>query len=212
MKLPSHWTSRYVRNRLLQIAYRFINRFSPQVSRRIIPHLSVLIKPHFVGLEIGAGASTIWFARRCYHLSSIEHSEKWHRKVQDWIKKKKLEPKVTLYFAELASPGIPNPYLGAIKKIPNGSLDFVLVDGKYRDAVALASTNKIKSGGLLIIDDVHRYLPRVIPSSAPFARSNLAGCASDLWREFEELTASWEQVWRSDGIQDTVIFIKPIGD
>ena len=75
----------------------------------------------------------------------------------------------------------------------------------------LASTNKLKSGGLLIIDDVHRYLPRVIPSSAPFARSNLVGCASDLWREFKELTASWEQVWRSDGVQDTVIFIKPIG-
>ena len=45
------------------------------------------------------------------------------------------------------------------KGVKNKSLDFILIDGKIRDFSTLESIPKIKSGGMLIIDNFQRYLP-----------------------------------------------------
>ena len=171
--------------------------------------LSSLIRKDAIGLEMGSGCSTVWFAERCAQLLSIEHSQFWHDRVLHWLKSENLDSRVSLVLAALKGENERNPYLDALNRIPDNSLDFVVVDGKYRDAVALASLKKLKLGGFIVVDDSHRYLPRRKPSSAPFSRRESDGYASVLWKEFAIATTNWEQLWRSDGVQDTVIYIKP---
>jgi len=62
--------------------------------------------------------------------------------------------------------------------LPESSLDFILIDGKKRDSCALAALPRIKPGGIIIVDDVHRYIARTKPSHAPFARDMPNGNAS----------------------------------
>ena len=175
-----------------------------------MPLLSSMIRGDAIGLEIGAGNSTVWLARRCARLLSIEHSKIWHDRVLLWLKSERLDRRVSLFLASLEGNYGRNPYLDALYRIPDNSLDFVVIDGKQRDVVALESLSKLKMGGFLLIDDSHRYLPRREPSSAPFSRGESDGYASDLWEKFAIETSNWECLWRSDGVQDTVIYIKPI--
>ena len=207
--ITTHRNLSYVYNRIRQIVSRRVHRFCPRVAWTILPRLSSLIKKDAVGLEIGAGNSTVWYARRCARLLSIEHSKLWHDKVLLWLKSEYLDSKVTLFLAPLEGKNDRSPYLDTLYQIPDNSLDFVVIDGKYRDFVALGCLSKLKTGGFLLIDDSHRYLPRREPSSAPFARRESEGYASALWEKFAMTTTNWQRLWYSDGVQDTVIYIKP---
>ena len=95
-------------------------------------------------------------------------------------------------------------------KLKNGSLDFVLVDGIDRGKCAVTSLEKLKPGGILVIDDVHRYLPS--ESRAPLARTLNDGPVDEDWQEFLNRTMDWEYIWTSNGVKDTVIYHKPVED
>jgi predicted O-methyltransferase YrrM len=77
------------------------------------------------------------------------------------------------------------PYINAITSIEDNSLDFVLVDGKQRAQCALASLMKLRPGGILIVDDVHRYFPAEssLPMLASFAGTNRTKCGLRLPKE-----------------------------
>ena len=68
-----------------------------------------------------------------------------------------------------------NPaYVQVVKRFEKNSLDFVLVDGMYRDAYANWFV-RIRPGGLLIIDNANWYLPSNSgsPNSRTFVRGQL---------------------------------------
>ena len=50
-------------------------------------------------------------------------------------------------------------YSKFINTFSDESVDFCLVDGKYRDLCADKMVPKIRKAGFLIVDNVNRYLP-----------------------------------------------------
>jgi hypothetical protein len=209
MRPIRHLTPRYIWSRFLWKTYHRRYPFAPYLNAEITQNLDHLIRPDSQGLETGSGSSTIWFAERCGHLISIEHDAIWAKRVSDWLTERGLSEKFAVKLCERGPEGTPASYVDTIMNLPESSLDFILIDGKKRDSCALAALPRIKPGGIIIVDDVHRYITRKEPSHAPFARDIPSGNGSSKWDEFSEITQNWSCMWKSDGVSDTAVWTKP---
>jgi len=125
-------------------------------------------------VEFGTGRSTIWLAARCEHLMAIEHDSHWYRKVKDKLAKNNLtnvdlrlipldhaigEPEKEIYD--------PTPsYVAILDEIPPESLDIAIIDGAYRTTCVKAVIQKMRTGGMLLVDDAERW-DRGNPIPAP---------------------------------------------
>ena len=130
------------------------------------------------GIEFGCGVSTVWLARRCGRLVSVEHDPEWYaatlgrlRSIEASNVDLRLCPTGAEYVAAAEDPG---PF------------DFALVDGKRRAAVAPRIARSISPGGLLVLDNADRY------------------DGSPEWAPFREVVSDWtcfrtsNGVWRTD--------------
>ena len=80
--------------------------------------LECSIKKNHVGFEWGACRSTLWFARRCKHITSVEHKDLQKFNITD---------------CDLILARDKETYITLIDGFKDENLDFVLVDGLYRD-------------------------------------------------------------------------------
>lgn len=155
-----HWTPRYIINRLVLMNYERNNPNSPWLTHFMVDLLDTWLCSTDVGLEFGSGRSTIWFAKRVKHLISVEHDPEWYAKVNKQLHMlgEPISERVDyrLLQVEKAKPET-SEYVKVFEEIKNESLDFCLVDGMARDYCALASIDKLKSGGILIIDNINWY-------------------------------------------------------
>jgi predicted O-methyltransferase YrrM len=205
-----HWSPAYLFNRLRERLYRRLHPDLPWLSPEAVRILSENLRSSDVGLEFGAGRSTIWFAQRVGYLTSVEHNPDWHRRVSTQARSLGLTNLTCLLVPsedQAAAPLSGGGYVRAAERFADGSLDFILVDGILRDACANACLDKLRSGGLFILDDAHRYLPS--ESKSPYARSLEDGPASPAWERFYAAVRLWNCLWTSNGVSDTVIFYKP---
>ena len=161
------------------------------------------------GFEWGSGRSTVWFAEKVEQLTTIEHNAEWARTVAHLLVEKNLRGKVELLTISTIENSGTYDYVDAVDSISNDSLDFCLVDGKLRDRCALKALEKLRSGGVLIVDNVERYLPRSCPTNSPNSRNNSRGHQSEMWKEFSEKVSDWRHIWSSNGIFDTALWVKP---
>jgi predicted O-methyltransferase YrrM len=160
------------------------------------------VKSSDVVLEFGSGRSTAWLAERAKQVISVEHDAEWHGKVT----------------ADLAKLGLTNvqqhlcagdEYLSIFSQLGPESVDLVLDDGMQRDRVALECVSRLVPGGLLVIDDAARYLPRDVEGGRrSVSPTRNRSYASDEWHAFGERTRAWRRFWFSNGVTDTVIFLK----
>jgi predicted O-methyltransferase YrrM len=197
-----HWTLHYLIDRTRERAYRLTHPGLPWLAPLAIQLLEAYLKPTDAGLEFGSGRSTLWFARRVASLTSVEHNPVWYRTISDALK----TGGIRNVCYQLIEGGSNPAYAQAAEGFADNSLDFVLVDGIQRDDCANAVRSKIRPGGLLILDDAHRYLPS--DSIAPYARRPDQGAASPAWQQFLEAAAAWRCLWTGNGVSDTAIFIK----
>ena len=204
-----HWTPRYLYNRFKLFLYEIKHPNHPWLPQQANAILSSWLRKTDVGLEWGSGRSTIWFAKRAAHLTSVEHDPIWYEKVKkDLANANVTNTKVYCDKTPLKDEEIENnPYVKIADNFLDNSLDFVLVDGIFRSECALRVLRKIKLGGLLIIDNVNWYLPST--SSAPNSRTEQNGAASQRWELLAELLKGWRCIWTSNGVTDTAIWIKP---
>jgi len=168
--------------------------------------LETWLRPTDIGLEFGSGRSTNWFASRIGHLTSVEDNPEWYQRVRNQIKNKSVE---YLLFEDGSSNSAGSNYVNAAKQMSQNSLDFCLIDGAARDHCALVCLDKLKVGGILIIDNVERYIPHEPKTSSPNARSLHDGYASDVWAEVGTRIKSWRCIWTTNGIYDTALWVKP---
>lgn len=130
----------------------------PWLVPAAIAYIEQELRPEFVGFEWGSGRSTLWFARRVCHITSVEGRRAWFDEVTRWLTKDGLAERVTLHLAEVTSehnfpPVEIERYAGVIDSVVDGSLDFIVVDGHFREACLRRVANKLRAGGLLIIDN-----------------------------------------------------------
>jgi predicted O-methyltransferase YrrM len=212
MRTIKHLTPRYICNRINRLVYEKTHSDMPWLTKTANLILSSYLKPDDIGLEFGSGRSTIWLAKRISHLTSIENNRKWYNYVSERISKEGFAGRISLYLKETDVEGgskeaVDSEYVTVVRQFEKEQLDFVLVDGVYRSACANSVIDYIRDGGLLIIDDSHRYLPS--NSKSPGARSYNQGPVSKEWEKFYDMVFCWRFIWTSNGVSDTAFYFKP---
>lgn len=98
--------------------------------------------------EWGAGASTVWLARRAGSVVSVEHDPDWLAVLQ-----RQTQPfgNVTLLHRERAN----GAYVDEIA-CQEGRFDLIVVDGRDRIACLAAARAHLAPGGLIVFDDSGR--------------------------------------------------------
>jgi predicted O-methyltransferase YrrM len=206
----SHWTSTYLADRLKQVAYQLRHPDAPWIAAPMIELLEQLLQRTDRGLEWGSGRSTLWFARRVDGLISIEDNALWAGKVDSMLTAQGLRARVDLRLVPIedGNRSAGSAYVTSATAIAPESLDFVLVDGDLRDHCATVAITRLKPGGLLIVDNIERYIPRKGPTRAPNARREEDGFASPEWRHWANDVSDWRSVWTTDGVSDTALWLK----
>lgn len=210
MRTFRHWSLRYVTDRLGAMWHVYRHPGRPWITRAAHDILASFLRKTDVGLEFGSGRSTVWFARRVAHLTSVEHDPAWHQRVNALLASAHLANVESHLFPtqDTESSGTGSDYVKVAQHCADASLDFVLVDGIHRALCALFAMDKVRPGGLLIIDNVNWFLPS--DSRAP-ASVRSASELSDDWNAVHQRLSAWRRIWTSDGVTDTAIFFKPHG-
>jgi predicted O-methyltransferase YrrM len=109
--------------------------------------LEGVLHPKSKVLEFGSGMSTLWLARRCAFVNSVEHDEEWASKVTSLARARGLTSlKVDSFRGD--DPRYSNP--------PNcrpRSFDLVIVDGIARPECAQASLGLVTPSGSIYLDN-----------------------------------------------------------
>ena len=102
-------------------------------------------QPNWVVFEHGGGMSTIWWAQRVRHVTTIEASPEWHAKVLKELEARSIE-NVTL---ELRNG---DSYTD-LTAFADESFDCVVIDGHARDLVARDAFRIVRRPGVLYLDN-----------------------------------------------------------
>lgn len=189
---------------MLRSCFEFNHRDSPWLTKHSIEIIEQHLNAKSTGFEWGSGRSTIWFAQRVKTIHSAEHDKHWFKNVSNEIARKTLL-NVTINMIPLnVRQG--GDYVHAFDTLIPPP-DFILVDGKLRDLCALRSLNLLKPGGMLIVDNINRFLPS--DSRSPESVPKFDKPSSENWAKFDQITSNWCKVWTCDGITDTALFFKP---
>ncbi len=117
--------------------------------------------------EYGAGASTVWLARRAGEVHSVEHDGEWAERVRELLAG---APGVTLHTVA-ATPATAatqvrsgrvghtdldfGDYVATIDRV-GGRFDLIVVDGRARNDALRHSLDHLADGGLIVFDDIKR--------------------------------------------------------
>jgi predicted O-methyltransferase YrrM len=206
----SHLTPRYLLDRARAWANEVRDPAAPWLTADAVAVLRTALRAHDRGLEWGSGRSTAWLSRRTGGLVSVEHSAEWLRQVEIDLKRRRIANVDQRYAAVAVAEGDPAAaavYIAAAGNLEPESLDFVLVDGLYRAECTRRALVLLKPGGLLILDNAERYVPRA--SRSPEALGKIAQPAAE-WSDVLERLADWRLIWTSNGVTDTAIWIRAL--
>lgn len=195
----------FVYSVIRQIVFERNHPLHPWITPDMVNILKNLLNPNDIGFEFGSGNSTVWFAKNTKYIFSVEHNLEWFETVNMMLKNNKLLAKSKLFFVKN------DDYVKPILKIKNKSLDYCFVDGIFRDACILESIPKLKSGGILIVDNVDNYFPKnKLSISVRYKRNNFSKTVSKIkMKKIYKILSNWRCVWTTSGIQDTALWIKP---
>jgi len=100
--------------------------------------------------EYGAGASTVWLARRAATVVSVEHDAEWHRRCGELVGS--YGNARVLWRDRSADPAA---YRDAIDAVP-GAFDLIVVDGRDRAACLARAVERLAPDGIILFDDSGR--------------------------------------------------------
>jgi hypothetical protein len=204
-----HWTPRYVVDRVNVLVYEETHRTMPWLNAQANHILDGMLRKNDVALEWGSGRSTRWIAAHVGQLTSVEHDRAWY----DDVTKELAQTGITNVKYEYRS-GPPESddaratdYVRIADSFAAGSLDFVLVDGSARDYCAESALDKVKVGGVLVVDDSQWFFD--YPTRAPFSRQG-KGPSTEAWSAVWDVLRHWRIIWTTNGKKDTAIFVRPM--
>jgi len=97
-------------------------------------------------LEFGSGNSTLFFAKRLGHVTTIEHDIEWYDRL-----KQKLPGNVEMFHFDSERSG----FISSISNIKH-TFDIIFIDGIHRVECCYFASNHLKEGGVVILDDSER--------------------------------------------------------
>jgi predicted O-methyltransferase YrrM len=205
----AHWTPRYIRDRIRLSLWQRAHPGAPWLTADAVAALGTLLRPTDVLVEFGSGRSTAWFARRLSagKVASVEHHAEWFAKVQGDLRAAGLGNVVYRQAPADAAGYVATAEAALAEASPDGRADVILNDGIVRDAVAVWSLGKVRPGGMIIVDNVQRYLP--CESGSPAAIGAGSRPINADWQRFADATAGWRQLWTDNGIENTAFFFAP---
>ena len=183
---------RYTARRVAYKLYEWRHPDEPWIAQGAVRFCEQNLDRSMSAIEMGSGRSTSWFAARVGRLTSVEHDARWYETVRSRIAS---SPNVSYRLVpldhSLEEPTRPHydplpRYVAVFGEFPDSSLDFVVIDGHYRQACVLAGAPKLRSGGLLLVDNTDR-LPLsewCVPSSWPVVHQseNVMG-QTTIWKK-----------------------------
>ena len=218
-----HWTVQYLRYRLQAAIRAALRPEEPSLTPQAVRELDRRLTHHMVGVEWGSGNTTRFFARRTRHLTSFETDTSYYHWVAGTLRAERLD--------NVDYRLIPHDFEGetdeqamhrnaivqAAYAFGDETLDYALVDSAPRGCLCRGLAPKIKRGGLLILDNANWYLrppPEVHPPAPGTVIATIGTPGSaipnhECWPAFARLTADWDARWSSNGIQMTLILVKP---
>jgi predicted O-methyltransferase YrrM len=199
-RLRKALSPRYVFSKVRATVYELRHPNHPWITKDAIDWLTRNLRKEHRGFEWGSGNGTRWFAHQTASIVSVEHHAEWAERVKEQLAKERLTNVDYRVVTE-------DRYLDIIGEFPDGTFDYVVVDGLFRDEALARSIPKVRAGGFIIFDNVNWYLPS--KSTTPHSRSFADGASSPLFAESYEKLKSWRVEWTANGINDTAIFIKP---
>jgi hypothetical protein len=131
--------------------------------------------------EYGSGGSTLFWLKHGALLTSIEHDKAWYDLLQQqYIGKASVDYRLVppeFISSDNVNPSVPDgygsgdkqfaqctfrSYASQIDEFPDEFFDLVLVDGRARPSCIKHAHNKVKIGGILVLDNSDRkyYLER----------------------------------------------------
>lgn len=119
----------------------------PWLNITVIAFLQKIITKDFRILELGAGASTAWFAKRAEYVLSYESNKEWFDNVIEELKKAGLKNCKLIFDPTYPKNGI---------RDLRGQFDLILIDGRGRVKNAAVTMAHVKPGGYLMLDDSQR--------------------------------------------------------
>ena len=212
--LKAHWTPRYFAARARQEIDRVLNPDAPWIPALARGWLEKSLTGAERGIEWGSGRSTVWLASRLASLVSVEESPTWYDRVGAMLASARTN-NVHLVLAPARDADGDDggeeagarrqKYLLPESNLKAGAFQFALVDGCLRAHCSLQATHLISPGGLLVLDDSHRYLPGgpCLPGGCG------AGFPSELWETFAQRVAGWEEIHFTDGVGRLTVWRRP---
>jgi predicted O-methyltransferase YrrM len=149
----------------------------PWLCPQTITFLEKRLHRSMSALEFGSGRSTRWLAQRVGSITSVEYDQGWYQKVAGQLRDIDSLTVCLRYIALDHSHSEPERehyeslprYVAVLDEFPDHSLDLIVVDGHYRTTVLKHCGQKLKRGGLLLVDDVNLWTPGVPPVPPGFA-------------------------------------------
>jgi hypothetical protein len=213
---PRSNSFQYLRYRILRpiLKYRYnrylkLNTEVPWITPDAVKALELLLERSMIGFEFGSGRSTQFFAKRLKSLTSIEHHQDWYYSVAKTLASKKIQnvsleyipsdqdapsqhisSEAQLYMSIEEYPVRDEAfqtYTNRIKNVGDDSLDFIAVDGRARATCIINAIPKLKSGGILLLDNSER----------------------NRYKAAQNKLKSWEKLHTTNGLTDTTIWLKP---
>ena len=208
---PKELSLPYIGYRIARPALKVYNRIlksrlspAPWMTPASIEILDRLLTKDMNGLEYGSGTSTLFFGERLGALTSVEHDEKWHQIVAQQLEQANLNH--VNYYLIVPDQLETNLQIEARNRQPfdgenenyltyyeltntfnSDSFDIIIIDGRARVECAKRCVDKLKSGGIMVLDNSERT--RYQPA--------------------QELFQDWELINTTTGLTDTSIWFKP---
>ena len=154
---------------LVSTALRKVGNYYFPVPWLVFPALRFLSKevPDKEVFEFGSGTSTLWYAKRCRHIISIEDDPEWFERQTARMQ--------THHNVQVIFETDPDSYANKLRSL--GRLfDIVIVDGSHRLKCLRNSVDWVRPGGCIVVDNTDQQ-----GDLADFARQSFpAECLSVL--------------------------------
>jgi len=219
----THWTPGYLRHRIAALLRARLRPQDPSLTPQAVRQLRSMLRAEHVGVEWGSGNTTRWLAERTRHLTSFETDTSYYEQVGAALRASRIG-NVDYRLIPHDFTGETdeqemhrNPFVRAAYDFADESLDYALVDSAPRGCLCYGVAPKLRRGGLLILDNANWYLPPPadVRPRAPGSVAEVFGAPGsrlpdhECWPAFARTIESWRAHWSSDGLQMTLILVKP---